>query len=161
MKAIHRHPHRWSLVLAASMALLGTPAFAKDTTADVTVHSGPSEAVQAWRSALQAGDTRAIARMHGANTVVYGLDAPATRGDKAIMAGYDAMFSRYTAKVDIRDAGWIRQGPLLNSWGQFTLTLTPREGGEPVQVDGRFSDVAVWTRDHWQYVMDHASVPSH
>ncbi|KAA6172979.1 nuclear transport factor 2 family protein [Pseudomonas marginalis] len=161
MKTNNRCSRRWSLAFAASFALLGVPAFANDTSGGVIVHTGPSEVVQAWSNALQAGDTKALARMHGPKTVVYGLDAPATRGDKAIMAGYDEMFSRYTAKVEIRNAEWVRQGPLLNSWGQFVLTLTPRAGGESVRVDGRFSDVAVWTHDHWQYVMDHASVPNH
>ncbi|MGY2288236.1 YybH family protein [Pseudomonas sp. SDO528_S397] len=156
MKTTHRYLRCWALTVAA---LWGTAAFAGE--AGVTVHSGPSDALQAWRTALQAGDAQAISRMHGPATVVYGIDTAATRGAQAIMAGYDTLFARYTAQVDIRDAGWVRQGPLLSSWGQFVLTLTPRDGGSPVQIDGRFSDLAVWADDHWQYVMDHASVPSH
>ncbi|MFJ9990463.1 YybH family protein [Pseudomonas putida] len=151
--------HRWYVAIAAMMTLWSTQTPAASTPQTVTVHQGASAAVEAWRGAMHRGDLAAIARMHGPETLLYGVDEAATRGDKAIMAGYDTLFSRYTAKVDIRDAGWVRQGPLLSSWGQFTLTLTPRTAGEPVVVNGRFSDVAVWTNDHWQYVMDHASVP--
>ncbi|CDG82089.1 YybH family protein [Janthinobacterium agaricidamnosum] len=157
----NKQARHWQLALVMAAALLAAPtlALAQTTIAGVTVQSGPSEAVQAWRQALEAGDSAAIARMHGPDTVVYGTNDTVTRGGKAIMAGYGAMFERYRPTVEIRDAAWVRQGALLNSWGQFTLTLTPRAGGEAVRIDGRFSDLAVWADGRWQYVMDHASVP--
>jgi hypothetical protein len=161
MKVLNHYSRRWSLILAASAAFLGTPVFADVTIGGVTVNSGASEVGKAWGKALEAGDSEAMARMHGPNTVLYGTDTTVTRGDKAIMAGYDALFSRYTAKVEVHDASWVRQGPLINSWGQYILTLTPRDGGAPTKVEGRFSDTAVWVDDHWQYLWDHVSVPSH
>lgn len=55
----------------------------------------------------------------------------------------------------------VRHGQFLNSWGQFTLKLTPRSGdGEPVTMDGRFSDLAVLVDGRRQYLMDHASIPT-
>ena len=160
MKALNNHFRRLPLVLAACTALLGTPAFADVTIGDVKVNSGISDVSKAWGKALEAGDSKAMARMHGANTVAYGSDEVETRGDKAIMAGYDALFARYTIKTDVHDASWVRQGPLMTSWGQYTLTLTPRDGGAPTKVEGRFTDTAVWLNDHWQYLVDHTSAPS-
>ncbi|PBM99990.1 YybH family protein [Pseudomonas aeruginosa] len=160
MKSINTHSRRWSLIFAASAALVGAPVFADVTVGSVTVNSGASEVGKAWGKALEAGDSKTLARMHSASTVLYGTDSAVTVGKKAIMAGYDALFSRYSAKVDVHDASWVRQGPLLNSWGQYTLTLTPRDGGAPTKVKGRFSDTAVWVDDHWQYLVDHVSLPS-
>ena len=163
MKTPNPRRHGLTLALAAALTLLAAPALARtpqpETTAvaGVTVHAGPSEAVLAWQRAVEAGDGEAIARMNGPATVAYGVDSAVTRGGAVIAAGYDAMFARYVAKVEIRDAAWVRQGPLLNSWGRFTLTLTPRAGGDPVRIDGRFSDLAVRTDGRWQYLMDHAS----
>lgn len=157
-----RYPSaRRGLLAIATAMLIAAPVLAHATqVAGLTVHSGPSAAVQAWKTALEAGDTAALARMHGPQTVLYGADSAVTRGVGDIMTGYHAMYAAYRPSVEIGDAGWVRQGPLLNSWGQFVLTLTPIAGGEPVRLDGRFSDVAVWTGDHWQYLMDHASVPA-
>ncbi|ODP35720.1 hypothetical protein A9762_01640 [Pandoraea sp. ISTKB] len=150
------------MAIVAASTLLAAPAvFSQETTAaGLVVHSGPSAAVQAWKSALEAGDTKAIAQMHSPSTVLYSADSSVTRGVDEIMRGYRALYEKYRPTVEIRDAGWVRQGELLNSWGQFVMTLTPLAGGEPIRVDGRFSDVAIWTNGHWQYVMDHASVPT-
>jgi uncharacterized protein (TIGR02246 family) len=160
----HGLPPTLALALAAALALPGLSASAQTAppsppaaVAGVSVQSGPSEAVQAWRRAVEAGDGAAIARMNGPDTVAYAVDGAVVRGGEAIAAGYAGMFAKNVATVEIRDAAWVRQGPLLNSWGQFTLTLTPRDGGKPMHVDGRFSDLAVWTDGHWQYLMDHAS----
>lgn len=160
-----RHGLQLALALAATLALPAMPAAAQTpppspplpAAAGVSVQSGPSEAVQAWRRAVEAGDGAAIARMNGPDTIAYGVDGSVVRGGDAIAAGYVGMFAKNVATVEIRDAAWVRQGPLLNSWGLFTLTLTPRDGGKPMHVDGRFSDLAVWTDGHWQYLMDHAS----
>jgi ketosteroid isomerase-like protein len=109
---------------------------------------------------MEAGDLAAMARMHGPHTVSYDPDSEVTRGDTAINAGYAKLFETYRAKVEFRNAQWVRSGAVLSSWGEFTLTLTPRAGGEPVRRSGRFTDVAVWTDKGWQYVVDHASVPA-
>ncbi|MBN5232510.1 nuclear transport factor 2 family protein [Serratia marcescens] len=160
MKMLNNYSFRLPLILAASAALLGAPVFAKDTVGGVMVNSGISEVGKAWKKALEAGDSKAMARMHIPSTVLYGADSTVTLGAEAIMTGYNALFSRYTAKVDIHEASWVRQGPLISSWGQYTLTLTPRDGGTTTKVEGRFSDTAVWNDDHWQYLVDHVSVPT-
>jgi ketosteroid isomerase-like protein len=43
--------------------------------------------------------------------------------------------------------------------GQFTLTLVPKAGGEPIQLKGRFVEVCRKIGGKWLYVIDHASVP--
>lgn len=143
-------------------ALIGStapllPAHAADP---VKVSTGPSEAVQAWTRAVESGDLRALERMHGAATLLYGTDAMATRGARDIVAGYAGLFEKFRIAVNVDDAHFVRAGPLLASWGLFTLTLTPRAGGEPVVVRGRFSDLAQRIDGRWQYIVDHASLPS-
>lgn len=165
------HRHRLAVALVPALApalalvaacLLSAPARAQTPApfeiAGVTIHNGPSEATAAWRTALEAGDLAAMARMHGPHTVSYDPDNEVTHGDGAIVAGYEKLFETWQAKVEFHNAQWVRSGAVLSSWGEFTLTLTPRAGGEPTRRSGRFTDVAVWTGQDWQYVVDHASV---
>ncbi|MDB5577161.1 MAG: hypothetical protein JWR80_2337 [Bradyrhizobium sp.] len=159
----------WGLAPAFVAALLAAnllsgPARAQTPAqtdiAGVTIHNGPSEATQAWAKAMESGDLAAMARMHGPHTVSYDPDSEVTRGDTAINAGYAKLFETYRARVEFRNAQWVRSGAVLSSWGEFTLTLTPHAGGEPRRRSGQFTDVAVWTGKDWQYVVDHASVPT-
>ncbi|MFN2542673.1 MAG: hypothetical protein ABR514_10990, partial [Chthoniobacterales bacterium] len=48
-------------------------------------------------------------------------------------------------------------GDLSVGWGDFTLTLSPKAGGNPVTMSGRFSVIARNEDGTWRYVVDHAS----
>ena len=142
------------------LSLAANVGIAADTVGNVQINHGLSETTKAWLHAVESGDAEAISRLNAESVVVYGVDSDVTWGKKAVVADYAKMFDKYSARVDIYDAGWVRQGPLLNSWGQFTLILEPKTqaAGQTVKIDGRFSDAAVWSDGRWQYVMDHASV---
>ena len=47
-------------------------------------------------------------------------------------------------------------GDTAVGWGEFTK-MSPRAGGDPVAMSGRFSAVAKKEAGKWLYVLDHAS----
>jgi len=138
------------------LALALATAHAAPPAPDV-VHDGPSEAVEAWVRAVDHADIDAIERMNPATAVAYTPSDNVLKGTEAIAGGYRGVFARYHAHATVRDAQYIRSGKLLASWGLFTLDLQPREGGDTVHLEGRFSDVAVRGADGWRYIVDHAS----
>lgn len=150
------HCLRLMLVLAAFGAYPLSLAHAEGMPA---IQAGPSEPVRNWVRAVEAGDADAIGRMNGPDTTAYVPDAMAVRGTKDITAGYQQMFAKFTAKVSIRDAYFIETGDIVHSWGLYSLTLTPKEGGSPARLEGRFSDIAARIDGNWRYVLDHASMP--
>jgi hypothetical protein len=50
-------------------------------------------------------------------------------------------------------------GNLAAVWGLFTRTYQLVEGGNPIQMQGRFTGVARNIDDSWLYVADLASLP--
>jgi ketosteroid isomerase-like protein len=149
----------YAFTLALLCAAFLLPIQAATAQTSPTVQAGQSVPVMRWVRAVESGDEQAIARMTSERTVAYVPDAMVLRGRDAITAAYGAMFSKFAAKVSIDDAHFIEAGDLIHSWGLYTLTLTPRAGGAPIVMNGRFSDVAVRVGDGWQYIMDHASLP--
>ena len=45
------------------------------------------------------------------------------------------------------------------AWGLFTIMAEPAEGGDAVEMKGRYMDVARSMDGTWLYVVDHASMP--
>ena len=70
------------------------------------------------------------------------------------------MLGTYRAAVHIDEGYYLQTGQVLTSWGLFTLTLTPKAGGAPVVLKGRYTDVATKQAGGWQYIVDHASLPA-
>lgn len=150
---------RRMLIAAAMIWLIGSglvPALAQSPP---KIQSGVSVPVRSWVRAVENGDEQAIARMNSDNALAYVPDAMVLKGRAAIAAAYRGMFGKFSAKVSIDDAYYIEGDNVIHSWGLYTLTLTPKTGGNTVVMSGRFSDIAVRADDGWQYVMDHASLP--
>ncbi|MCI0415602.1 nuclear transport factor 2 family protein [bacterium] len=49
-------------------------------------------------------------------------------------------------------------GDLSFAWGRYSVTLVPKAGGEPIQMEGRFSDTSRKINGKWLYIVDHASM---
>ncbi|MGQ5524580.1 YybH family protein [Chitinimonas sp. PSY-7] len=152
------HPRTRLAGTIAVMLLMGTAIAAPNTLP--LVKDGLSEPVKAWSSAVESGDTAALARMNPASTVVFAPDQMVVRGTQNIIVGYSGMFKKYKTRVAISDAHYIESDNLVHSWGLYNLRLEPLAGGEPVLVNGRFSDIATRVNGEWQYIVDHASLPT-
>lgn len=146
-------------MLAVAILLLTAAACTSAVAGDrPLVRSGLSGPVRAWTRAVEAGDLAAIIQMHDEDTIAFPTDAMVKKGARAIIAGYESMFAAYTVSVQITDPHYIETRDVVHTWGLYTLTLKPRNGGPDQVVRGRFSDIARRVNGGWRYIMDHASL---
>lgn len=126
------------------------PAFAAE--------AGAKAVDAAWEKAFRASDLDAVVACYAPDAVLWLPNAPEARGVKAIREAYAGFFSTYSITgVSIRNAAYETRDSLSTGWGEFELRLTPKAGGEPAVMAGRFTAVAKPLGDRWVYVVDHAS----
>ncbi len=71
-------------------------------------------------------------------------------------APFMAAFDDMTCALD--KAGLVTSGKNATAWGLWTITGAPAEGGDTVEMKGRYMDFAVKTKEGWRYRADHASM---
>ncbi len=87
-------------------------------------------------------------------------DAPEAKGREAIRKSYAALLAANTVTAaTLANTHYETSGDLSVGWGDFTLTLSPKSGGNSVTLSGRFSVIARNEAGTWVYVVDHASAP--
>lgn len=112
----------------------------------------------AWSTAMKANDVEAVMRTYATDAVAWLPDEREARGSVAIRASYVGLLDAYTVTdVALSDKQYRTVGDASVGWGKYTLTLTPKAGGAPVVMQGRFSAVAERREGRWVYVVDHAS----
>ena len=120
--------------------------------------SGVSTVDAAWVKAMKAGDVEAAVRCYDANALTWVTGAPLARGTKALRAAYTEYFASYTVNaVSTTEIGSETVGNTSVGWGTYALTVTPKAGGTPVSVTGRYTEVAKREGKRWVYRIDHAS----
>jgi uncharacterized protein (TIGR02246 family) len=120
-----------------------------------------AEAVdEAWRKAITANDLDGIMAVYAADAVMWLPDAPEAKGREAIGKSYAALLAENTVTgATLANTHYQTSGDLSVGWGDFTLSLSPKAGGNPVTMSGRFSVIARNENSRWVYVVDHASAP--
>jgi hypothetical protein len=84
--------------------------------------------------------------------------APLARGEKAIRVVYEGLLStNAVTDVSISETGHRQSRNAATGWGTFSLTLTPKIGGSPTTMTGRYTVVVERRGGKWLYVVDHAS----
>ena len=122
--------------------------------------SGAQTVDEAWRAAITANDLNAIISCYSKDAVMWLPGAPEAKGVAAIRKSYAELLAANTvtgasfANTHYQDSGNISVG-----WGDFTLKLSPKNGGSPAVLSGRFSVIAKKEGGKWTYVVDHASAP--
>ncbi len=113
---------------------------------------------EAWRKAITANDLDGIMAVYAKDAVMWLPDAPEAKGHKAIRESYAGLLAANTVTgATFANTHYENVGKLSLGWGDFTLTMTPKTGGAPVTLSGRFSVVARKEAGTWVYVVDHAS----
>jgi uncharacterized protein (TIGR02246 family) len=140
--------HRGFLVCA--LALVPLAAAAEE--------AGAKAVDMAWAKGMKANDLEAVVVCYAPDAVMWLPDAAEAKGIKAIRDTYTGFFAAYSiADVAFPGAVYQTSGDLSAGWGDFTLTLQPKKGGDPVVMKGRFTEVAKKIGGKWLYVADHAS----
>ena len=118
---------------------------------------GIKEVDEAWKKAMKANDLEAIVACYAPDAVLWLPDAPEARGAKAIREVYAGLLAGFSVvDVSVSYVGDQTAGELSTGWGNFTLTLQPKDGS-PVISKGRFTAVSKKIGGKWLYVADHAS----
>lgn len=113
---------------------------------------------QAWMKAMKAGDAAAVAACYASDAVLWLPGAPEAKGAKAILDEYTGLLGANTVtEVSLTDGHYETSRDMSYGWGHFTMTLTPKAGGAPTTMVGRYVDVAKKVGGKWKYVADHAS----
>ena len=113
---------------------------------------------EAWRKAIIANDLNAVVSNYSEDAVMWLPDAPEAKGLEAIRKSYEGLFAaNIVTGATFANTHYQTSGNLSVGWGDFTLTLSPKAGGSPVSLSGRFSVIAKKEGRKWVYVVDHAS----
>lgn len=90
-----------------------------------------------WRTSWLAGDADALILLYAEDPVLMPQDQPAVFGRKAIRSLYQSILKDY----QIRSEGRLMDVEASGDWGYFwstyTLTATPKSGGQPLKSSGK------------------------
>ncbi len=135
--------------LVFAMALAPLAAVAED---------GSKAVDEAWLKGMKTNNLEAIVACYAPDAVLWLPGAPEARGSKAIRDVYAGLLSSFTvADVSLTNAAYQTSGDLSAAWGNFAMTLQPKDGGSPVVSKGRFTSASKKIGGKWVYVADHAS----
>jgi uncharacterized protein (TIGR02246 family) len=142
-----------------SLGLILALLFSFMSLATATAAPAGAQAVdEAWQKAITANDLNAIIALYAEDAVMWLPDAPEAKGREAIRKSYaDLLAANTVTGASLADTHYQTSGNLSVGWGNFTLTLSPKAGGNPVTLSGRFSVIAREEGGTWVYVVDHAS----
>ena len=139
------------LLVIALMAAYAAPAAANDSP----------EALQAnFITALRANDVQGLAGCYTKDAVNFPVASLIGHGPKSVAASWTRFFAAFTViEATLSEQHLETHGDTAIAWGIFTIRAEPAEGGEIVEMKGRYMDVARNFGGRWFYVADHASMP--
>lgn len=146
--------HRLPMFVLPALALFAlSPApvrAAEDGTA--VVHA-------AWVKAFEANDVDAVTACYAPDAVVWLPDMEMAKGTQAIHEVWQDFLDMYTVqKASYVETHSRTVGDASVGWGTFSMTVIPKEGGDPITETGRYTEVVEKRNGKWLYVVDHASM---
>ncbi len=140
------------LTLITTLIMFSAPVFGNDS---------PEALQEAFMKALKTNDVEGLAACYTADAINFPVDSMMGVGPDSVRESWGAFFAAYTVKeASLVDTHMETAGDIAAAWGIFKLTVVPAEGGDAIEMQGRFMDVAKNVNGHWLYIADHASVPS-
>ena len=123
-------------------------------------NESPEALQEAFMAALKANDPQGIAECYATDAVNFPVDSLIGYGPESAAASWSGFFAAFKV-VDARlsETHLERHGDTAVAWGLFTILAEPAEGGDAVEMKGRYMDVARNMDGSWLYVADHASMP--
>ncbi len=133
------------------IACIAAPSYANES---------PEALQDAFMASLKANDPQGIAECYAADAVNFPVDSLIGHGPESVAASWSGFFAAFTV-VDARlsETHLERHGDTAVAWGIFTIMAEPAEGGDVIEMKGRYMDVARNIDGSWLYVADHASMP--
>jgi ketosteroid isomerase-like protein len=120
--------------------------------------TGAQSVDEAWRKAVLANNLDDIMTCYSRDAVMWLPDTPEAKGPEAIRKAYAGLLDANTVKEAVlTNTRYETVGDLSVGWGNYSLTLLPKSGGNPIVMSGRFSVIARQEGGKWAYIVDHAS----
>lgn len=149
------------VLLAVPVATLAVP---KQRAKRAKPHEAPKFVElqeKAFVKAMNENNAEKVAALFGKRARAFTTDVMEVKGRDAIRDAYRRFFEANTVK-DFRfdDRSWQLVKYIGAGWGRWTATVTPKSGGTPVEMTGRYSDMArVSKKGKTHFLMMHLSVP--
>ena len=90
-----------------------------------------------WRTGWLTGDTELLLSLYGDDPVVMPQDQPPVMGKDAIRSIYQAVLKEYAFSSEGKLMEVEASGDWGYFWSTYTLTATPKVGGEPIKSTGK------------------------
>jgi len=92
----------------------------------------------AFAAAYAAGNAATIASMYAEDAVYLPDHQPAIAGRAAIQQHFEQVFSVYSTALEIMPADTEITGDVAHEHGTFSVTLTPKAGGDAMTETGKY-----------------------
>ena len=123
-------------------------------------NESPQALQDAFMAALKANDVQGLAGCYTSDAVNFPVDTLVGYGPESVIESWSSFFAAYTVvDASLSDTHMEIHGDTAVAWGLFTIMAEPAEGGDAVEMKGRYMDVARNMDGTWLYVADHASMP--
>jgi len=90
-----------------------------------------------WRTGWLTGDTELLLSLYVDDPVVMPQDQPPVMGKDAIRSIYQAVLKEYAFSSEGKLMEVEASGDWGYFWSTYTLTATPKAGGEPIKSTGK------------------------
>ncbi len=128
--------------------------------APAEAHDSPDALQAVFMAALRANDAEGLADCYTKDAVNFPVDSLIGHGPESVAASWTRFFAAFTViEATLSEQHLETHGDTAIAWGIFTIRAEPAEGGEIVEMQGRYMDVARNFSGRWFYVADHTSMP--
>lgn len=125
------------LVVVSAVALAGACGGVSETPADGD--TAPIDDVRnRYVAAYNAGDAAGVAALFAEDAVSMPDHRPALEGRAAIERDAQEMFSQYNVSIDVTPGETEVTGDIAHEHGRFSVSLTPRAGGDAMTQTGKY-----------------------
>ncbi len=139
------------MCLLTCLACFSSSSFANDS---------PQALQDAFMAALKANNVQGLADCYTSDAVNFPVGTLVGSGPESVIESWSSFFAAYTVvDASLSDTHMELHGDTAVAWGLFTIMAEPAEGGDAVEMKGRYMDVARNMNGTWLYVADHASMP--
>ena len=146
------------IILIAACTVLNPPAVEESAEEVAAKAEADVAALDQLRddyvSAVNSGDAATIAGLHTEDAIIMWPNGPRVIGTEAIRARFEGNYELTTAELNVSTEGNSVNGDSAHSWGSFTLTVTPKAEGEPLEDEGKWVNVYKRQDDgSWKYAL--------
>ena len=120
----------------------------------------PQALQDAFMAAMRANDAAGMAACYTATATSFQVDSMSGVGPAYVQESWTHFFANYhIISAELTGDHKEVSADLAVAWGLFTLKVQPVVGGEPMVMQGRYTDAARKINGQWLYIADHASMP--